>query len=381
MGIEGHLKISISTDSGQVDLVRIESSRPVHASRIFQGRNIEDALKTVPMLFAICGTAQACAGVRACEQALGVRAVPRVESLRDSLVRMETVREHLWRILLDWPVFLGEEPEKSGMTDMLTLQRDYRQSVTGGYEPFLPPGDAYQPGPVPDGLLQKVALILEQAVFGMSPNRWLDINHLDKLEDWAESGVTVAARLVNHLLRAEWCEVGVCDVEALPFLNEEELHKMMQDDDFVLQPQWHGQCHETTSFTRVDSPLLRQLRIRYGNGLLVRVAARLTEIAQLSENLLPEMREGDCEEQVSAQNPGIGQVAAARGELLHRVQLKGEQITGYQILAPTEWNFHPQGVVAKSLATLFGDRKKMEQQARLLINAIDPCVGYELSFV
>ncbi len=106
-------------------------------------------------------------------------------------------------------------------------------------------------------------------------------------------------------------------------------------------------------------------------------------MAQLSLNLLPKPSEtgiNDVEcDVVSVQNPGLGQVEAARGRLLHRIQLDGERIRRYQIVAPTEWNFHPQGVVAQSLKTLSGDNEQIEQQARLLINEIDPCVTYQLS--
>ncbi|MCP4702730.1 MAG: Ni,Fe-hydrogenase I large subunit [Gammaproteobacteria bacterium] len=378
MSIEGHLRIGLSTDSGRVDLVSIDSSRPLHASRVFHGRSIEEALKMLPRLYAICGTAQACAGVRACEQALGVRAAPHIEGLRDCLVRMETVREHLWRIMLDWPAFLGEMPEKNGMTGMLALQRDYRQALTGGHDPFLP--SRALPEPImPHGLVQKISLTLEQAVFGMSPARWLNIS--GTLEKWTASGVTMAARLLDLMIQAGWSGTGECEMDALPFMERGRLLPLLQDDDFIKRPQWLGNCCETTCLTRVDSPLLKQLRNRYGNGLLTRLAARLTEIAQLSGNLLPNTTDEDGETPVSAQNPGIGQVMAARGQLLHCVRLEGERIADYRILAPTEWNFHPRGVVAKCLAAVYGDAEQMEQQARLLINAIDPCVGYELTIV
>ncbi|MCP4040960.1 MAG: Ni,Fe-hydrogenase I large subunit, partial [Gammaproteobacteria bacterium] len=120
MGIEGRLSIDLRTDSGRVGRVGIVSSRPVHSSRVFHGREVAEVRKMLPVLFSICGTAQACAGARACEQALGVSTSAHIERLRESLVRMETLREHLWRILLDWPEFLDEKPEKSGMTTMLT---------------------------------------------------------------------------------------------------------------------------------------------------------------------------------------------------------------------------------------------------------------------
>ena len=73
---------------------------------------------------------------------------------------------------------------------------------------------------------------------------------------------------------------------------------------------------------------------------------------------------------------------AARGLLAHGVMLDGSgKIARYRILAPTEWNFHPQGVVASSLAVLDGDKETVEAQARQLIHAIDPCVGYALHIV
>jgi Ni,Fe-hydrogenase I large subunit len=70
---------------------------------------------------------------------------------------------------------------------------------------------------------------------------------------------------------------------------------------------------------------------------------------------------------------------AARGLLLHRVTLQAGQISDYRILAPTEWNFHPQGVVAQALGSLRGDPEWVERAAGQLIEAIDPCVGYSLS--
>ena len=76
---------------------------------------------------------------------------------------------------------------------------------------------------------------------------------------------------------------------------------------------------------------------------------------------------------------GIGQVEAARGHLVHRVVLDDGWVRRYQILAPTEWNFHPAGVVARGLGGLVdSDEPTLRRQAALLINAMDPCVGYDL---
>ncbi len=125
------------------------------------------------------------------------------------------------------------------------------------------------------------------------------------------------------------------------------------------------------------------LKREYVTGLLVRLVARLTEIARLAGGLrlVSGVSAGEGAGGVGPVNPGIGQAAAARGQLVHRVELNGDVIGGYQILAPTEWNFHPKGVVVQALSALTGDSASIEKQARLLIDAIDPCVGYELNLV
>jgi coenzyme F420-reducing hydrogenase alpha subunit len=76
---------------------------------------------------------------------------------------------------------------------------------------------------------------------------------------------------------------------------------------------------------------------------------------------------------------GIASVEAARGQLTHRVAVDGDRITDYSILAPTEWNFHPRGVVARGLASLRStNAEQLRQQAEFIIHAIDPCVAYDL---
>ncbi|MEW7980830.1 MAG: hypothetical protein AB2813_13820 [Candidatus Sedimenticola endophacoides] len=377
MGIEGQLKIALRIRDGRVGAVDIGSSRPVHASRVLQGRLVGEALGMLPMLFTICSTAQSCAGVRACEQALGRRPGARLEGLRDALVRLETVREHLWRILLDWPGFLDEPPQPNGMSEMLVLHKALRQALTRGDDPFrIAAAAGAQVAPVPAPLLERLQLTLARAVFGMAPADWLDIEHPSTLSKWAAEGVTVAARLIDRVEGRGWSDLGRCRVAALPPLEHTPLDSLRWSDAFVERPSWFDDSCETSCLTRVGSPLLGRLDERHGNGLLVRLVARLTELARLAGGLCPG---GGTVVHGDGHNPGIGHSIAARGQLLHRVKLNGERVAAYQILAPTEWHFHPRGVVARSLAGVAGTREQMEQQARLLINAIDPCVSYELS--
>ena len=62
----------------------------------------------------------------------------------------------------------------------------------------------------------------------------------------------------------------------------------------------------------------------------------------------------------------------ARGLLLHWVQLDEQHcVQDYRVLAPTEWNFHPDGALAQALTKLSPDDAAA---AWCLTSAYDPCV-------
>ena len=76
---------------------------------------------------------------------------------------------------------------------------------------------------------------------------------------------------------------------------------------------------------------------------------------------------------------GVAQIEAARGRLVHAVEMAGDTVRRYRILAPTEWNFHPEGAAAHGLAKIAasgaGDCADL---ARLFVTAVDPCVGVDV---
>lgn len=380
VGIEGKLTIRLSIAGDAVQEAAIESHRSVHACQALEGKTVIRCLDLFPLLFSVCATAQSCAAVRACENAMGRHPAEAVDMLRDKLVDMETVREHLWRIFLDWPVFMAGKPDKDSMMQVIAIQRDYQKALCPAQSVLLPDATGSQPDRSGLETIQaRLGRLLETQVFAMPCNEWLMIRDWETLTTWASQRQTVAARLIQYIVETGWSVAGRCAMRDLPTLPPGELHQCFQDPRFVERPRWQSDCRETTAFTRVHSPLLDTLKLTFGNGLLTRLVARLTELAQLSQRLLPldtamMARQGEA----TAKPQGIGQARAARGQLVHRVELQDSVISKYQILAPTEWNFHPQGVVVKALSRLNGNSAQIAQQARLLISAIDPCVGYDL---
>lgn len=362
----------------------------MRASVVFVGKTIAETRRMIPLLFSICGTAQSCAATRAVERALGIQPDALSELMRDALVNMETLREHMWRILLDWPAFYGGEPDRPALAQMVAIQRDFQQALCAGSNVFKPGGTDIEPAAEALAEVQsRLMALLQQTVFAQPPDEWLAMQEAQALHAWAAQQRTIPARLINHVQENNWGASGSCESMALPAIDDELLYEAMQNPDFISQPRWQGHCCESTSLNRRDSPLLNELTSWYGNGLLVRLIAHLVEIAELAEGIdtfsapVRAVRTSS----VTPAHRGIGRVAAARGELVHRVELTlGDQmddtvISDYRILAPTEWNFHPQGIVNKALGSLKGDMDQVKQQAKLLITAIDPCVAYDLVII
>jgi len=81
--------------------------------------------------------------------------------------------------------------------------------------------------------------------------------------------------------------------------------------------------------------------------------------------------------------PGAGAaiVETARGLLLHCAEVRDERVSGYGIVAPTEWNFHPAGALVSALTGApAADRANVEQRAIRLVHSLDPCVACRVEF-
>jgi hypothetical protein len=395
--LAGRLNIALHRGGAALG-VTITSTRPLAAPSVFVGRGVKETAQRLPGLFSVCATAQASACAQALEQALGLTPDPLTASLRQALVDAETVKEHLWRLLLEWPRLLGEVPAAAAMREVLQAWGGLGRGVgeTGGA--FVPGGRATRAeGWVPG--LARLARVADAEVFGAPAEAWLaGAATPESFLAWAEAAETSSARLVLSVLRAGEAGLGSCAVEALPDLEPVHLAGRLSGPGasaFVARPDWGGAPRETSPFTRTRHlDPVAGLVLAHGNGLLARQAAVLVEVATLLTRLQAALNDGPrtprCE---TGTGIGVAQVQAARGLLVHRVELgrveqnwadmEGGLVRDYRILAPTEWNFHPQGVVARGLATLSPatDELDLRRQAGLFLTLVDPCVDYLLSVV
>ncbi len=241
-------------------------------------------IRTLPLLYSVCGTAQACAAVEACEQALGIEADSGRRAAREMLVWFETAREHIWRILLDWSGFLGQPPDSAPVAAAMGLFADFRAALYPDGEPFRVGQQPTEPDRQKlEHIIGQLEQLLEHAIYLQAPNEWLEMETGERLSDWLKGCGSIPAQLFQQLADRGWGAVGSARSTALPELTEEVLEARLsgcEADTFIALPTHEGYCCETSSYTRMRAhPLVNRLSADHGSGLLPRMLARLVELA------------------------------------------------------------------------------------------------------
>ncbi len=349
---EGELIVRLGIESHRIRTVDITSTRAPLPARLTQGRPADEVARTIPLLFSICARAQAAAAGGALAAARG-HVIDSEQAERESAnVRRETVVELLTRLLIDWPKVLGAAP------DVASVARA-RQS---------PSAQA----------LATCREIAREHIFGTEASRWLAESSAATVERWSADGATLSARLLQQL-RVEAEDLGCSDVDTMPAATLQDICGVLPapgaDAEFSRVPQWLGRPVEAGPLARRSHHrLVSEFVERYGNSVAARFLAQLVDLASW---LSPNGGVSPAAQQITvAPGIGLGLAETARGILLHQAAVSDGRVQHYSIVAPTEWNFHPSGALARGLAgRSVKDAAAARRDAALLVQALDPCVA------
>jgi Ni,Fe-hydrogenase I large subunit len=369
MAIEGELVVRLDWEAGHVKRAEARSQRPRVGRTMLPGRSPDEAVALVSTLFAICGRSQGVAAAAATDAARSREPSAMLDGARERRLAAETLHEHFWRVLMDWPRLAAREPGTAAMG-----------AVRKALAPWLDARESDAVRPLAD-----VAGVAKQSVFGRDAAAWLAIATLDELQAWWRVGETPVASVVADLMGAG-PELGASDVPLLATLDEAALADILEpalrgDGDFEAAPQWRGETRETGALARVRSHrLVAAAASQWGRGLGARAVARLVELAQLVQVVAgdapAERRHGAA---LVADGTGMSWVETARGLLVHRAQVEGDRIAGYRIVAPTEWNFHPRGAFVRGAVGLAcASPEALRKQASWVVSSLDPCVAWRV---
>jgi hypothetical protein len=379
VALEGELIVRIDWRGRSVRQVTVRSTRPMIAARALAGKTAADTAAMVPRLFSICSGAQGAAAAGALGAA-GASGQPFESGSRDCEVMLEALQDTLWHLLIDWPNTMGSAPCTTAVA-AARFQIASAMRATDGTPRF---NDAV----AMRELGVRLSTIAAKAIFGMPPTAWLELANVDALEAWCSRRETVPALLLGQVL-AGGPTLGRSTTPLMPAALREELLRVIvpalrDDPTFALAPAWAGAPVETGGLARMrNKPLVRALQEKFGNAVVTRIVARLTELALLMLELTGIHTPTDMPPRVQrltlGEGEGLAAVETARGLLLHRACVRGQRVVDYQIVAPTEWNFHPGGALASGLEGLEAeDEQQLIRSTRLAVHALDPCVAYRV---
>ncbi len=333
----------------------IVGSRPVtHANtlvRVLRGQTGPALVRTVGSLFSLCAHAHQRVAALVFNAASPCTEPLTVAPLTHH--RLETVRDHLRCMALDWParlqlaqpqarrlLALAGSPVMQGASEQMTSQQ-VTQALAQLHLDLNATDHLLYPSPLPvvggwTGLAERQ----------QPPLAALDVLSLD-------------AQVQNTGLRT--------------------LAQAMTDPDFVQAPIWRGRCAETGAWTRLRH---RASPRRGGLSAWTRLTSRWQEVLDIAA-ATPLTDAADQDALLSSGAMALGEHCAiawcemARGLLCHWAKLDDQgRVADYRVLAPTEWNFHPKGSLATALAALSTDDVAA---ARCLAAAFDACVACEIA--
>jgi coenzyme F420-reducing hydrogenase alpha subunit len=321
--------------------VRIESPRG-DVAPIFLGQKPASAAAMAKLLFSLCPASQSLAVEAAGEAAVNHTPDPARSHARALRVLCERLGEMLRASVLDWP---RDAPPAREDVDALRVSLNVLRAMPDRDETGL--------------ALASVELAARN--LGLR-----DFSQGDRLfaRQWAE-------------VRADEVNWDLCETKP-DFLSEADDDAVAQattDRNFSRAPALPGRRVETGA-------VARQAAAGLVNSTSGRLAARFRDMAATLDAIRAMLAGVAAPSRiVVARNIGPGEgfaaVDSARGRLYHRVKLDGGgRIEDYAIVAPTEWNFHPDGPFARRmLGVRIGAGIEARRRVERLAFVFDPCIG------
>ncbi|MES9970441.1 MAG: hypothetical protein ABW092_10445, partial [Candidatus Thiodiazotropha sp.] len=281
--------IELNCQHERINRVAIRSSRPLQLTHLFEGKPVDELLGMVPMLYSVCATAQACAAAQACRQAMDIAKNIQVELAETMLVTVETAREHLWRILIDWSNQVGAPINRALVASLSNLLPQAKHACFKDGDLFtLQPSLKFDQESF-SSVIEQISKTADDSIFSLSPGKWYAKATIEEFDAWLDATSTPASRLLRHLRDNQSGELADAGCNPLPTIEATAICQRLAQQDadrFIAAPDWEGAVYETTPLTRMIShPLLQQLTKRYGFGLLTRMVARLLELASIPARL------------------------------------------------------------------------------------------------
>lgn len=318
---------------GMVEQVEIVSPR-VDPSPVFIGLAPEAAAVLAGRLFSLCPVSQSLAARAAGEAALGAGIHTATRRIRARGLLCERLGEMLRASLLDWP---GATPAPADILHLREALKVLRALSESGA-----------------AILPDLRAAMDGLGLGAAREKDFFARQIAEARD-DEDFWGMAPPAADFLGAGDDADIFAA---------------MIRDRGFSRAPALPGRCPETGASARQGGC----------GGVVERLEARRDDMAAAVDTIENLLRGGDPPKDALIATGGNGRgfsaVNSARGRLYHSVELDGAgRIADYRIVAPTEWNFHPEGPYAKTLrGARIGGGAEAKRRIERLAFVFDPCI-------
>ncbi|WP_324172727.1 nickel-dependent hydrogenase large subunit [Sulfurimonas sp.] len=406
--IEGEAKLNFNFKEKKIDFVDIEFMSTRSIEKMLEGKSALDALVINPRVCGICGHAHLIATVKAIEDCYDdLKISKKAEILRELTLNFELIQNHFkWFYLTMRPLF-GEKQELFKATFPAQLMSKAiavfggqyphtSYAIVGGVVCEITEMDIIK---ITHYLDETIKFFKDNVVDGDGENL-LTCRNIDKVLNKKGD----LADILKEIKKREWINLGKSYDRFIVFgqnsyfnsgksvktrliqnLSYSYVKEEQNNNSFAKNVSYKGKYFEVGPLARAmvnKIPLIKDAHRKYGDSIFTRILARVCETAHLlahSKKLLDELDLSEpsfIKPSVDISKiDGVGQasVEAARGSLVHKVELEKGIIKNYEIITPTQWNLsggtkENQGVSQKAMIGL-SDVKVAE----LVFKTFDVC--------
>lgn len=368
MSVHGQLniKVKLAEQGGQVIIKDLDMNlaRPDFTKQMLVGHTSEQSIERITQLMTVCKHAQTAAAKLALGKA--------ITSAEKQAIEYENIEQGFWRLVIDLPkVFALDIP----LTDFVKFRQAVAQHANNNaqYDQL-----AINIKTSAEQLFLQLCQITPKAFYQLTAETYLK---------WLADSHSPMANCLSQINQVFPDKVNA-NVEFLAPAPDESalanISELLQTvKDFAQQPCLTQQGNETGALAVMQSHPLFERCLTSGVG--GRFIARLLYLAQKIMTL----DEQDANNKLAIlpitglfvvdENTKLAWVQTARGLLVHLANIQQSEINQYFIVAPTEWNFYPQGILDKLLLHLsFQTPEKAETAVKLGVIALDPCIDFNL---
>jgi hypothetical protein len=351
------LTIRIALADARVCAVRISSTRATQISRLFIGRPAQEAPLLAQRIFALCGVSHRLVAARAIASARGEP----INSRRNRAETTALIAERLCASLRSNMILALQagagviDPNLiRPVSELLSLARElYCEALARSERDSL-------------DCERTLSLIGEICARGGD----LSLRGL-------RGGASGSAFEALEKDLAKGVSFPVAPPDPLSDADDDEVLQAIRANgaSFAANPSLDGRAPETGAFARCWA------RTDLSKGALAaRFEARMIDIAECFAELeAPKMGAAAFRAFSPSPREGLAVAETSRGRLYHWTKLSADdRVEDHQIVAPTEWNFHPTGPFIEALLGATMEPDRADRRIAQLAGLFDPCVPFRV---